>query len=173
VFGPVIRPLYSLRFESEADFEHTEGLAVGADVFIVPSDPHLTSYVFVKDLLKQRGTDASWEDDGEQPDGMEEFFSDDEKEKEAKQQQQRTKRPLHSGGERSRGCVQARHSRPVMALPRPNLPSVRPQWRLEGRGLGRPMEESPMAIRYRQMAPPAPRMSGAPPWAGGSPFRKY
>ncbi|OQV16641.1 putative H/ACA ribonucleoprotein complex non-core subunit NAF1 [Hypsibius exemplaris] len=139
VFGPVIRPLYSLRFESEEDFDKISGLVVGADVSVVPSDPHLTAYIFVKDLQKLKGTDASWEDDGELPDEMEEF-SDDEQEKLAKQQQQRTKRPLQSGR-----SGPSHPPKPVMALPRPLAPA-RPQWRPPMVNSRLPQQHQPMQM---------------------------
>lgn len=72
VFGPVIRPLYSIRFES-ADEVAVTTASVGAEIFVVPTDPRLTSFVFVEDLRRHRGTDASWEDNTELPNEMEEF----------------------------------------------------------------------------------------------------
>ena len=162
VFGPVIRPLYSLRFESEEDFDKITGLTVGADVSVAPSDPRLTSYVFLKDLLKLKGTDASWEDDGEAPEEMAEF-SDDETERQAKQQKQRVKRPLQNNSERGRGHQPTRPAtvRPGVAGMSGSQP--RAQWRpetprnaMQPPGMPFGVFGHGMAVRHHQPTPAPP-----------------
>ncbi|KAG8194845.1 hypothetical protein JTE90_017278 [Oedothorax gibbosus] len=82
VFGPVVEPFYSVRFNS---LEHIakKTIVIDADVFFAPEKTDITSYVFVDQLRKQKGSDASWQDNNEPP---EEFldYSDDEEERAAR-----------------------------------------------------------------------------------------
>uniref|UniRef100_A0A914VHJ3 H/ACA ribonucleoprotein complex non-core subunit NAF1 n=1 Tax=Plectus sambesii TaxID=2011161 RepID=A0A914VHJ3_9BILA len=79
VFGPVPRPLYSIRFNSDEDAAQS-GLAVGAPIFCAPTEVQWTKTVFTDALRKMKGTDASWKDNDECPDN-EQDFSDDEEER--------------------------------------------------------------------------------------------
>lgn len=79
-FGPVVRPYYSIRFNSSKDVVDS-GLCVGTCVFFAPHSTDFTRSVFaLHDLMRQRGSDASWMDNNEPP-PKELEFSDDEQEK--------------------------------------------------------------------------------------------
>lgn len=77
VMGQVTSPLYAVRFNSK---EEIEAMAITKDlpIYSAPNSEH-TQYVFLKELMKLKGTDASWKEDSEVP---VEFidFSDDEQE---------------------------------------------------------------------------------------------
>ncbi|XP_037293081.1 H/ACA ribonucleoprotein complex non-core subunit NAF1 [Manduca sexta] len=80
VFGPVTEPYYCVRFNSQ---EHVKerGVQTGMDVYIAPNAQH-TSYVFLSDLMKLKGSDASWLNDVEPPSNHVDY-SDDEEERKA------------------------------------------------------------------------------------------
>lgn len=59
-----------------------QGVKVGMEVYFAPRTRH-TAYVFVDALFKQKGSDASWENDQEPPEGCLDY-SDDEQERKAK-----------------------------------------------------------------------------------------
>uniref|UniRef100_A0A2A4JYQ3 H/ACA ribonucleoprotein complex non-core subunit NAF1 n=1 Tax=Heliothis virescens TaxID=7102 RepID=A0A2A4JYQ3_HELVI len=80
VFGPVTEPHYCVRFNS-AEHVRERGAAAGADVFIAPRTQH-TNYVFLAELMKIKGSDASWLHDVEPPPHQIEY-SDDEEERRA------------------------------------------------------------------------------------------
>jgi H/ACA ribonucleoprotein complex non-core subunit NAF1 len=83
VFGPVARPFYSVRFN---DGEHIKdsGISVGQKVFVAPRTEH-TSFIFLGQLLKLKGTDASWKGDDEVPHKFADY-SDDEDERKGKRE---------------------------------------------------------------------------------------
>ncbi|KAJ2001531.1 hypothetical protein GGI04_001148 [Coemansia thaxteri] len=90
VFGPVSRPMYTVRFHAE-QAEHFKGAIMGRQVFFSAT----WAKMLPTDGLRVRGTDASNEHDEEVgPDGME--FSDDEAErihrKQIKQSRQQSRR---------------------------------------------------------------------------------
>ncbi|CAG7716818.1 unnamed protein product [Allacma fusca] len=78
VFGRTSQPYYCVRFNSP---EHVKerGVEIGTLIYAAPGTEH-TRYVFLAQLERLRGTDASWKDDHEAPN---EFldYSDDETEK--------------------------------------------------------------------------------------------
>ncbi|XP_046406142.1 H/ACA ribonucleoprotein complex non-core subunit NAF1 [Ischnura elegans] len=78
VFGPVKEPYYTVRFNSE-DHARKRGVMEGVPVFCAPKTEY-TSYVFVYDMLKMKGSDASWEHNHEPPLHCLDY-SDDEKER--------------------------------------------------------------------------------------------
>ncbi|XP_075980190.1 uncharacterized protein LOC142979247 [Anticarsia gemmatalis] len=80
VFGPVTEPHYCVRFNS-AEHVRERGAAPGQDVFIAPRSQH-TNYVFLSELMKIKGSDASWLNDVEPPPHQVDF-SDDEEERKA------------------------------------------------------------------------------------------
>jgi H/ACA ribonucleoprotein complex non-core subunit NAF1 len=49
VFGPVVEPLYSIRFNSE---EEVSKLPIGMELFYAPKMDELTKRIFADDLLK-------------------------------------------------------------------------------------------------------------------------
>ena len=80
-FGPVMTPYYSVRFNAAEDIGVKE-IEVGMEVFCAPRTEH-TSYVFIEELRKLKGSDASWRHD-EEPPLKHLDFSDDEEERKAK-----------------------------------------------------------------------------------------
>lgn len=79
-FGPVVDPYYAVRFNSTEDITN-RGVKVNSPVYFVPHLPApLTNYVFYKDLLANKGSDASWKHDNEPPEEHLDF-SDDEEER--------------------------------------------------------------------------------------------
>ncbi|KAK4873976.1 hypothetical protein RN001_013336 [Aquatica leii] len=77
VMGQVTSPMYVVRFNSKQEIE-SKGIAKGLPIYSAPNTEH-TQYVFLKELMKIKGSDASWRGDNEVP---VEFvdFSDDEAE---------------------------------------------------------------------------------------------
>lgn len=77
VMGQVTSPHYVVRFNSKEEID-TMSITKDLPVYSAPNSEH-TQYVFLKQLMKLRGSDASWKDDNEVP---VEFidFSDDEQE---------------------------------------------------------------------------------------------
>ncbi|XP_013200924.1 H/ACA ribonucleoprotein complex non-core subunit NAF1 [Amyelois transitella] len=101
VFGPVTEPHYCVRFNS-AEHVSTRGVRPGADVFIAPESSH-TSYVFLSQLMKVKGSDASWLNDVEPPPSQVEY-SDDEEERRANRErkEQRQRQREEENGETSK-----------------------------------------------------------------------
>lgn len=83
VFGPVAQPIYVIRFNTEEEIS-AYGVKVDMPVYFVPTlgDP-LTKFVFVHQLMQEKGSDASWEHNNEPPEECRDF-SDDEDERAAK-----------------------------------------------------------------------------------------
>jgi rRNA processing protein Gar1 len=77
VLGQVTSPIYAIRFNSVDDIKNLQ-IQVGTKVYSAPTSKH-TQYVFLQQLLKMKGTDASWMDDAEVPPEFADF-SDDENE---------------------------------------------------------------------------------------------
>ncbi|GAB1604740.1 H/ACA ribonucleoprotein complex non-core subunit NAF1-like [Argonauta hians] len=96
IFGPVRCPLYSVRFNSSEDIKE-KGLQIGTKIYYAPKEEKYTNYVFVKDLMKQKGSDASWEHDLEPPDKFLDY-SDDEQERLMKKNKKKC-RADHSGSD--------------------------------------------------------------------------
>ncbi|KAI8147278.1 Gar1/Naf1 RNA binding region-domain-containing protein [Fennellomyces sp. T-0311] len=88
-FGPVVRPYYSVRFNSTDEIDK-EKAVLGAEISFVPSYER-TQLVSVEELKKRKYTDASNVYDEEIRDEEAEF-SDDEKEREFKQSIKRKKK---------------------------------------------------------------------------------
>ncbi|KAL1497952.1 hypothetical protein ABEB36_008831 [Hypothenemus hampei] len=84
VLGQVSEPMYCVRFNSEEDIK-AAAIKTGMQVFAAPKSDEFTKYVFVKELLKIKGSDASWLNDQEQPVELIDY-SDDEEEKTARTQ---------------------------------------------------------------------------------------
>ncbi|KAJ7370477.1 H/ACA ribonucleoprotein complex non-core subunit naf1 [Desmophyllum pertusum] len=63
-FGPVQTPFYSLRFNTNTDISE-KNLHVGDKVFYAPDMMEYSNFVFVTQLKKLKGSDASWEHDEE------------------------------------------------------------------------------------------------------------
>ncbi|CAG4987329.1 unnamed protein product [Parnassius apollo] len=99
VFGPVTEPHYCVRFNSQ-DHVKERGIEPGMEVFIAPCSEH-TSYVFVNDLMKVKGSDASWVHDVEPPPSQIDF-SDDEEERRAKKANKEQNKEVTENGETSK-----------------------------------------------------------------------
>ncbi|CAD5117943.1 unnamed protein product [Dimorphilus gyrociliatus] len=81
-FGPVMQPFYLIRFNTNEEVIE-KNIKVNDTIYYAPKDESFTKYVFVNDLMKQKGSDASWKDNNEPPvEALE--FSDDEQEAKAK-----------------------------------------------------------------------------------------
>ncbi|XP_044272312.1 H/ACA ribonucleoprotein complex non-core subunit NAF1 [Tribolium madens] len=77
VLGQVTSPIYAIRFNSVEDIKNLQ-IEIGTKVYSAPTSKH-TQYVFLQQLLKMRGSDASWMDDTEVPPEFADY-SDDENE---------------------------------------------------------------------------------------------
>ncbi|CAI8021746.1 H/ACA ribonucleoprotein complex non-core subunit NAF1 [Geodia barretti] len=90
-FGPVRTPFYSIRINSVNDLPSL-GITFGDEVYVIPAHPTLTKYVFPQELMKWRGSDASWKDDNEVPPQLQDY-SDDENEKKASKRKANLRKP--------------------------------------------------------------------------------
>lgn len=79
-FGPVQTPFYSVRFNKESDI-NDKGVCRGDKVFYAPDIMEYSHYVFVTQLKKLKGSDASWKNDEEPPQELIEYSDDEEEEK--------------------------------------------------------------------------------------------
>ena len=78
VIGPVMQPFYCVRFNSKEHISEKK-IEIGCPVFFAPRTEH-TNFVFLAELMKLKGSDASWENDREPPISHVEY-SDDEQER--------------------------------------------------------------------------------------------
>ena len=97
VIGPVTSPFYCIRFNSIKHIKD-KNITVESDVYCAPRTEH-TSFVFVEQLRKMKGSDASWKDDVE-PQNEQVDFSDDEEERAAR----RTRNKLFQKQTEDLGC---------------------------------------------------------------------
>ncbi|ODN00927.1 H/ACA ribonucleoprotein complex non-core subunit NAF1 [Orchesella cincta] len=81
VIGPVKQPLYCVRFNSKEHIQKNK-VEIGMLVYCAPKTEY-TSFVFLAQLRKLKGSDASWVNDIEPP-ADEVEFSDDEMERNAR-----------------------------------------------------------------------------------------
>lgn len=88
VIGPVTRPYYVIRFNSEQHVKE-RGVTTGLKVYFAPKTEH-TTFVFLEQLMKMKISDASWFNDEEPPLHFQEY-SDDEQETRAKQEKKISK----------------------------------------------------------------------------------
>jgi len=95
VIGPVATPYYCVRFNSADHIKEQKGVEKGTEVFLAPRTPH-TSFIFFEQLLKMKGTDASWKDDQETPAAFADY-SDDEAERAAKNKNKKKKDAANQG----------------------------------------------------------------------------
>lgn len=94
VMGNVASPIYCVRFNKPQDIVD-KNITNGQPVYVAPKTKH-TNFIVLSELMNHKGTDASWEDDVEPPDGCCEF-SDDEDERLARRaQRQRNHRNRNS-----------------------------------------------------------------------------
>lgn len=88
VFGPVNKPFYAVRFNNP-DHIKTFNVLIKEPVFCAPETEH-SSFVLVSQLLKMKGSDASWKHNNEPPPELLDY-SDDEAEKLAKKNRKQNK----------------------------------------------------------------------------------
>uniref|UniRef100_A0A8D8NWX4 H/ACA ribonucleoprotein complex non-core subunit NAF1 n=1 Tax=Culex pipiens TaxID=7175 RepID=A0A8D8NWX4_CULPI len=81
VIGQVAAPMYCVLFNSRQEVI-SKGITVGTPVYCAPQTEH-TQFIILSDLMKHKGSDASWQDDIETPEFAQEF-SDDEEERRAR-----------------------------------------------------------------------------------------
>lgn len=84
VLGPVAAPYYTVRFNSAQELSE-RALEPGEPVLYAPLHADVTHYVLEAEIRKQRGSDASWENNNEPPPEHLDF-SDDEQEREVRKQ---------------------------------------------------------------------------------------
>lgn len=82
VMGPVIQPFYCVRFNSNDDIKG-KNVTVGMPVFYAPRTEH-TSFIFLEELMRLKGSDASWENDKEPPPSHMDYSDDEEDRKSRK-----------------------------------------------------------------------------------------
>ncbi|XP_055376382.1 H/ACA ribonucleoprotein complex non-core subunit NAF1 [Condylostylus longicornis] len=78
VLGKVSNPIYCVRFNSKKQIEE-KGIEIGQIVYVAPRTEH-TQFVILSEIMKSRGSDASWKNDIE-PSSRHIDFSDDEEER--------------------------------------------------------------------------------------------
>jgi H/ACA ribonucleoprotein complex non-core subunit NAF1 len=81
VIGQVSDPLYCVLFNTNEEIV-TKGIKVGDDIYCAPNTEH-TSFIILSDLMRNKGSDASWKNDCEPPERYLDY-SDDEKERSAR-----------------------------------------------------------------------------------------
>lgn len=119
VFGQVVEPLYLVRFNSAEEIGE-RGIAVDMPVYFATNfDAPITSFVFVEQLRKMRGTDASWKDNNEPPEDVKDY-SDDEEERRDKQKQ-KAKRKLSNA--KQQRIPRAGYTTPSALNAPPNTPA--------------------------------------------------
>lgn len=79
-FGPVKSPWYSIRFNSLAEIGNNKLIKTNEAIYFAPQMSNWTKYVFLEELRRMRGSDASWKNNNEPPEGIVDF-SDDEQER--------------------------------------------------------------------------------------------
>lgn len=122
VMGPIQAPIYCIRFNSHEEILSKQITTV-MDVFCAPG-ASCTNFVILANLIKQKGSDASWRDDIEPPERFLDY-SDDEQERHAR----RSGRPKKDQPERTpqpqRPNFQQRNQHPPRGYSRQN-PNFRP-----------------------------------------------
>ncbi|XP_058066086.1 H/ACA ribonucleoprotein complex non-core subunit NAF1 [Anopheles bellator] len=93
VIGQVRSPLYCVLFNSNQEVI-ARNVTVGMEVFCAPRTEH-TSFIILSELMRSKGSDASWRDDNEPP-GSVCDYSDDEAERSARKGRKKCQRPEQS-----------------------------------------------------------------------------
>lgn len=87
--GNVASPMYCVRFNCKDDIKR-KNLTIGMKVYVAPQTEY-TNFIVLSNLMKQKGCDASWENDNEVPEDCNEF-SDDEEERLARRKKAQKQR---------------------------------------------------------------------------------
>lgn len=136
VIGQVAAPMYCVLFNSRQEVVN-KGVTVGTLVYCAPQTEH-TSFIILSDLMRQRGSDASWLDDHEAPDYALDY-SDDEEERRARGRNRTSSgRQTPDGG----GGGGASYSQPFT-----------PRYRGRGRGRGNNYRGHHSGHSWHQMNP--------------------
>ncbi|KAL3272576.1 hypothetical protein HHI36_014046 [Cryptolaemus montrouzieri] len=93
VMGPVSSPIYVVHLDTVERVQNLQ-LKRGTKIYCAPKSKY-TKYVFLHELMKIKGSDASWVEDAEVPPEFEEF-SDDEKERQKKSLKNKAAKRKHS-----------------------------------------------------------------------------
>ena len=177
VMGPVASAAYCVRFNSPEEIAQLD-IRPGAEVCYAPGSAEYSQLVFVEALRRMRGSDASWWDCNEPPEGCLDF-SDDEEERSHKRQSR--KRPgtgeaaesTEDAGPRPRAAARSERGRGrgrgggLTACRPPWMPAPprNPFYGHRGPSAGPPM-------RWHQPPPPPPAgpfsRPPPPPPSGGS-----
>uniref|UniRef100_A0A2M4BKA2 H/ACA ribonucleoprotein complex non-core subunit NAF1 n=1 Tax=Anopheles marajoara TaxID=58244 RepID=A0A2M4BKA2_9DIPT len=96
VIGQVNRPIYCVLFNSNEEVL-AKNITVGMEVFCAPRTEH-TSFIILSELMRMKGSDASWMNDNEPPPHMVEY-SDDESERYAKKGHKKGANPKDPSGQ--------------------------------------------------------------------------
>lgn len=99
VFGNVSSPYYVVRFNSPQHIVERD-VRVNMEVYYAPQT-QFSKYVFYSELMKYKGTDASWLGDVEPPQGVEVDFSDDEAERQFMKRKRNLVRANRRSGQHS------------------------------------------------------------------------
>ncbi|XP_031548844.1 H/ACA ribonucleoprotein complex non-core subunit NAF1-like [Actinia tenebrosa] len=165
-FGPVRNPFYSVRFNTPEDITKMD-VKQGMMVFFVPEDLDFTKLVFISQLQRLKGSDASWKYDQEPPQELIEYSDDEEeaKAKAAKKQERRSNKPQFKGQTDTKNIDSRENTFPSPKKPPQHKESTR-NW--QGRGRGKPY---PNNDQQHQPPPrlPHPPHRGPPPSFGGLP----
>lgn len=89
VMGNVASPMYCVRFNCADDIKRKD-LTIGMKIYVAPQSQY-TNFIILSNLMKQKGCDASWENDNEVPEDCNEF-SDDEEERLARRRKAQKQR---------------------------------------------------------------------------------
>lgn len=89
VMGNVASPIYCVRFNCADDIKHKD-LTIGMKVYVAPQTDY-TNFIVLSNLMRQKGCDASWENDNEVPEDYNEY-SDDEEERLARRRKTQKQR---------------------------------------------------------------------------------
>uniref|UniRef100_A0A336KDR8 H/ACA ribonucleoprotein complex non-core subunit NAF1 n=1 Tax=Culicoides sonorensis TaxID=179676 RepID=A0A336KDR8_CULSO len=98
VLGQVHCPIYCIRFNTNQEIQE-KGIQVGNEVYCAPSAP-CTQIVILPELMKHKGSDASWKNDIEPPPRFVEY-SDDEEERNARKSRSKVRAPPHGSEEQN------------------------------------------------------------------------
>ncbi|XP_052873146.1 H/ACA ribonucleoprotein complex non-core subunit NAF1 [Anopheles cruzii] len=90
VIGQVSSPLYCVLFNSNQEVI-AKNVTVGMEVYCAPRTEH-TSFIILSELMRSKGSDASWRDDNEPPASLCEY-SDDEAERSVRKGRKKCQRP--------------------------------------------------------------------------------
>ncbi|XP_074647325.1 uncharacterized protein LOC141903187 [Tubulanus polymorphus] len=190
-FGPVIAPLYSIRFNSTDQIDDS-GISIGTAVYCAPTLTQYTHYIFMNQLKQMKGSDASWENNNEPPPKFVDY-SDDEQEKMAKRALKEARNPINSeagnegdaSNQKSRRRPRKKHANqqnsantqpgseeyPQQSHQPVFHPGFRHPWQGTGANYHQQRPSRAPQHNWRQQAPPMrPQQPGLTRWPPHSPY---